>query len=405
MSNLVAGLSTVSTGWTRQHPRRLSADLSNRSPEARQRVHDADLNSLILNGNGALRRIEESQASEEYSSSTPAPPYQPRQSLSPYAYDGSVYDYDGESCISPLSSRSPSQRTMGTRGNRNSRYSTYSYRPGDDVAGVELPPPPPAVISRDVHSVSDLGELTPDLRPHTPIFSPNDEPDRKSMEKKKETDEIRSQSDFESELEDEDIKSRVFSYFTDSSDTVVDLRFSLNSTDGNNLGRSISRKLSRKIKRNSSQKNPFGDHAVPEEQRSIREKEEKSGGDDEEATEYISGFKLIVLVLALSSAVFIVAMVSCDTESLPPFPYMKTDNQPGCQYHRNCHSRDYGSIQRARRSRLVWLSIVNIHMSLSIPYLANRTQFINDVLVPNSIWPYLYFLPSQMGVFGCCGYL
>jgi hypothetical protein len=303
MSNLIAGLPPVSSGRARQHSRRRSAD---RSPEIR-RLHDADLNSLILNGNGTLRRIEESEASE-YSSPTPAPPYERRQSLIPY--DESVYDYDGESCISPLSSRSPSQRTTGTRGNRLSRYSTYSYRPGDDRSGAQLPPPPPAVISRDVHSVSDLGELTPDLRPHSPIFSPKDVSDgRSSIEKKKDMNDSQSESECESQLGDDDIKSsRVFSYFTDSSDTVVDLRFSLNPADGGKLERNASRKL----KRNSSRRNPFGDHVITEELRNIDEKEEKKEQKDEDETGYVSGFKLIALVLALSSAVFIVAMVSCD---------------------------------------------------------------------------------------------
>lgn len=341
MTNLVAaGLSPVSTSWTRPRSRRLSRGLSDGGRLPRQSVHDADLNSLILNGNGTLRRIEESDALES-SSSTPAPPYQRRDSLVPY--DESVYDYDGESCISPLSSRTPSQRTTRTRGNRLSRYSAYSYRPGDDGDGTQLAPPPPAIISRDVNSVSDLGEITPDLRPHTPIFLPKDASDSNSIEKKKDMDESRSQSGAESELEDEDIKSRVFSHFTDSSDTVVDLRFSLNSTDGDKF----ERKVSQKLKRNSSLRNPFGDHAIPVDSSPTDEKGEKKGEDDEDESDYISGFKLIVLVLALSSAVFIVAMVSSDARP-PYFQSLNTTNcLLGCQHYRNCYSPNYGSVQRS----------------------------------------------------------
>lgn len=318
MNNLVAGLSPVSTSWTRPRSRRLSGDLSSRSRVPRQSVYDADLNSLILNGNGTLRRIEESEASE-YSSPTPAPPYQRRESLIPY--DESVYDYDGESCISPLSSRAPSQRTAGARGNRLSRYSAYSYRPGDDGNGAQLAPPPPAVISRDEPSLPDLGELTLDIRPHTPIFPLEGDSVAKLVEKKKDMGDSRSLSESESELEDEDIKSRVFSHFTDSSDTIVDLRFSLNSTDGNKL----ERKVSQNLRRNSYYENPFGDHAIAKDLRITDEKEERKGGDSGEEPEYISGFKLIVLVLALSSAVFLVSMVSCDTRTSIPTSSTETD--------------------------------------------------------------------------------
>lgn len=282
-NNFVAGLTSVSTAWTHQNPP------ARPSRDAEQpRVSPTDLYALIHDSNAALERIDGARPR------TPAPTHV-RQSR--------IYDPDSESIITPL--------TRSEVGSIRSNYSRWS-------SGTEVEP---SEQHRSVLSTADLGEFPGELQLHTRSPVSNVREPAHNEQRLRRTQSTTSRI------------SRFFLGFTGPDPALTQLslpedrsieellqveqhadQLQKNQAEGKPTPKRWSKTKSIWASRHSSRntndpapaysdsiEGPYGEVQPP-----AAEDSPPDGPEDECA--HITGFKLAVLMLALSLAVFLVSM-------------------------------------------------------------------------------------------------